>query len=72
MEVELQYFDDCPNWRVADDHLRALTREFTHMTVTRQLVDTPKEAERVSFRGSPTILVDGVDPFATEADPVGV
>jgi hypothetical protein len=71
MDVELQYFDDCPNWRVADDHLRRLDREFTDVTVARHLVDSQEEAERVGFRGSPTILVDGVDPFAAELDPVG-
>jgi len=71
MEVELQYFDECPNWRVTGDHLRALAGEFTDVTLTRHLVDTPEEADRVRFRGSPTILLNGVDPFATESDPVG-
>lgn len=44
MRVTLQYFDDCPNWRVA---------------------------ERCRFRGSPSILVDGVDPFAIADHPFG-
>ena len=71
VEVELQYFDDCPNWRVTDDYLRMLAGEFADVTVTRRLVNTPEEADRVGFRGSPTILLNGVDPFATESDPVG-
>lgn len=71
MDVELQYFDDCPNWLVADDHLRMLAREFKDVTVTRHLVDSPEEARRVGFRGSPTILLNGVDPFAANSDPVG-
>ena len=71
VDVELQYFDDCPNWREADDHLRTLANEFPDLRVTRRLVETPEEADRVGFRGSPTILVDGVDPFADESDPVG-
>ena len=71
VEVELQYFDDCPNWRVIDDYLRTLAGEFADVSVTLRLVDTPEEAERVGFRGSPTILLDGVDPFAAESDPVG-
>jgi hypothetical protein len=29
-------------------------------------------AERVGFRGSPTILIDGRDPFATGAEPIGM
>jgi hypothetical protein len=24
MEITLQYFDDCPNWQVADERLRAV------------------------------------------------
>lgn len=53
------------------DHLRTLANEFPDLRVTRRLVETPEEADRVDFRGSPTILVDGVDPFADESDPVG-
>lgn len=71
MEVELQYFDDCPNWRVADHCLRTLAGEFPDLTVTRRLVTTSEEADRVGFRGSPTILLNGVDPFAAGSDPVG-
>lgn len=36
------------------------------------LVATEEEAERVSFRGSPTILIDGVDPFAAGDEPIGL
>ena len=71
VDVELQYFDDCPNWRVVDEHLRSLAAEFAEVTVTHRLVNTPEEADRVGFRGSPTVLVNGVDPFATEVAPVG-
>ena len=71
VKVTLLFFDDCPNWRVADDHLRTLAREFADVVVAHQRVETPDEAERVGFRGSPTILIDGVDPFANESDPVG-
>jgi hypothetical protein len=71
VNVTLLFFDGCPNWRVANDHLRTLARDFTDVTVTHQRVETPDEAERVGFRGSPTILIDGVDPFATDSDPVG-
>ena len=71
VEVELLFFDDCPNWQAANTRFMALADEFPDATVTHHLVDTLDEAERVGFRGSPTILVNGVDPFATESDPVG-
>ena len=71
MDVTLLYFDDCPNWLVASGHLDALRDEHPDMSITRQVVDTPEEAERTGFRGSPSILIDGVDPFADPDDPVG-
>ena len=37
-----------------------------------QLIDSPEMAERIGFRGSPTILIDGRDPFATGAEPIGM
>ena len=36
------------------------------------LAQTPEEAEAARFRGSPTVLVDGRDPFADPAAPVGL
>jgi len=37
-----------------------------------RLVTTREEAEQVGFRGSPTIFVDGFDPFATRDEAVGL
>jgi hypothetical protein len=34
-------------------------------------VGTPEEAEAGPFRGSPTVLVNGRDPFADTDSPVG-
>ena len=70
-QVELLYFDDCPNWRDADAVLGRLAGE-VEFELTRRLVDTPEEAEALGFRGSPSILVDGVDPFAGGDEPVGL
>ena len=72
MDVTLLYFDDCPNWRVADEHLRTLAAEIPDLHIIRRIVDTPEEAERTRFRGSPSILVEGVDPFARADSPVGL
>ena len=73
MEITLQYFDDCPNWRVADDRLRQALSELGRddQPVRYERVETPEEADRVGFGGSPTILVDGVDPFSDPAGPAG-
>jgi hypothetical protein len=74
MEVRLLYFDDCPNWRLAEARLREALASLdrTPPRVTYPRVRTPEEAEQAGFRGSPTILVNGLDPFAQPGDPVGL
>lgn len=72
MEIVLQYFDGCPNWKVAEERLGVIAAERPDITVTRQLVGTLDEAERVGFRGSPSILIDGSDPFADPDAGVGL
>jgi hypothetical protein len=64
MDVCLLYFDDCPNWKFADQRLAAIAAERPDVAVTRHRVETAEEAERSGFHGSPSILVDGVDLFA--------
>ena len=63
MEVTLLYFDDCPNWQTTHAILRDLAEEFT-FTLTHRLVTTDDQARQLGFRGSPTVHIDGVDPFA--------
>ena len=72
VKVQLLYFDDCPNWKVADNRLATVARDLPDVIITRHLVGTPEEAERVRFHGSPSILVDGVDIFADADAPVGL
>ncbi|GAB3662945.1 hypothetical protein GCM10027596_25300 [Nocardioides korecus] len=72
MDITLLYFQDCPNWKVADQRLAALAAERPDIRVTRHLVDTPAEAERTRFHGSPSILVEGVDVFAEPGAEVGL
>lgn len=38
----------------------------------RRLISTPEEAEAAGFRGSPTVLVNGQDPFADSDAPAGL
>lgn len=74
MTVTLLYFDGCPNWREAEGRLREALREAgrPEQTITLTPVPTAEDAERLGFRGSPTILIDGADPFADESAPVGL
>jgi hypothetical protein len=74
MKIELLYFDGCPNWAVADERIaeaaELVSRE--DLTVHRRKVATEQEAIAVGFTGSPTILIDGQDPFATGDEQVGL
>jgi hypothetical protein len=73
MRRQLLYFDGCPNWHVADDRLQeALDELGSSVAVERVLVSTPAEAEAWNFHGSPSVLVDGVDPFAEPGAEVGL
>ncbi len=73
VDVRLLYFDGCPNWQETDRRLREAIA-VAGLAVTPQYVkvETPEDAERLSFRGSPTVLVDGADAFADASAPVGL
>ncbi|MGH1506400.1 MAG: hypothetical protein ACRBI6_22810 [Acidimicrobiales bacterium] len=46
MNVTLLYFDDCPSWQTADQHLCALAEEMD-FTIERVEVTSPEEAEQL-------------------------
>lgn len=72
MDITLQYFNDCPHWKTTHERLQSLAAERDDVSVTLQRIETPEEAERLQFHGSPSILVDGVDVFAGVSAPVGL
>lgn len=71
MRIELQYFEGCPHWKLAEGRLRPLA-DARGIEIDHRLVTTPEEAESARFRGSPTILIDGRDPFASGDEPFGL
>lgn len=73
MRIQLLYFDGCPSWQVTEERLHeALELVGSSAGVERVLVETPEAAEALGFRGSPSILIDGHDPFAEPGAPVGL
>lgn len=72
MEITLQYFDGCPNWEALDQRLAEVLDGRSDVRITHRRVETAEDAVRLGFHGSPTVLVDGVDPFAGEYTPVGL
>jgi len=69
MEIRVQYLEGCPNVQLLADRLEELGLDPAR--VGFEAVATPEDADRVGFRGSPTILIDDEDPFADESAPVG-
>jgi hypothetical protein len=62
--VELVYFEGCPHWRRTLEHLEeALHRVGRSDHVSLRKVANQSEAEQHHLAGSPTILIDGRDPF---------
>jgi hypothetical protein len=73
MDITLRYFDGCPNWTIARDRLlEAIGRAGIDTPIRVERVDSPDDAERLRFLGSPTILIDGRDPFAYDSEDFGL
>jgi hypothetical protein len=74
LRVTLRYFDGCPHWRTLYDRLRQVLREEGLLDVepVLELVETAEDAERLRFLGSPTILIEGRDPFGDAEEGFGL
>jgi hypothetical protein len=72
MDITLQYFEGCPNWKIAAERLAVIAVEHPGTVVTRRLVENREDAEAIGFRGSPSMLVDGTDLFPDPSAPVGL
>jgi len=74
VRVELLYFDGRPHWKVADERLAEALRGpgRADVGVERHLVEAAEQAEELAFLGSPTIRLDGWDPFASGSEQEGL
>ncbi|BAX97224.1 alkylmercury lyase [Mycobacteroides stephanolepidis] len=65
MNLEILQVSDCPNVPLLQDRIAAaLAGEQITAAITHHVVTTPEEADAHRMTGSPTLLVDGEDPFA--------
>ena len=62
MTLEILQVPGCPGADMLAARLDALLAG--HPGVTRRVVISQAEAERLGMTGSPTLLADGADPFA--------
>lgn len=66
VKVTVLYFDGCPHWQAVLERVRlAADRVGVAVELEPVAVDTDQDVRRLAFSGSPTVLVDGRDPFAT-------
>ncbi|WP_416986314.1 hypothetical protein [Streptomyces sp. T028] len=66
MDIELLVVPDCPHAQPAADRLRQLLDGLGRhdLTFTTRVIADQAEAEAAGFTGSPTFLINGLDPFA--------
>jgi len=74
VQVNLIYFEGCPHWQLASSRLAHAIDYAGIGDVAVELVPvtTHDEALEVGMHGSPTILIDGADPFAEPGVPAGM
>lgn len=71
VQVELLVVPGCPHEVAALELVRAaIEAAGVHATVT--VIASAEAAQRRGFVGSPTFLIDGVDPFAVPGAPPGL
>ena len=68
MTITILYFDGCPNWELARERVTEAARlAGARDDIELRRVESPEEADQIGFAGSPTILIDGADPFPNGA-----
>lgn len=74
MEIELLVIPDCPNEAEASEAIAtALADTYVRGAVVRRtVVSTEQEAATRGFTGSPSILINGRDPFERVGAPTGL
>lgn len=73
VDIELLVVPDCPNGADAINIIRtavADTHVASHITCT--VITTEQQACQRGFTGSPTILLNGTDPFSKPGQPIGL
>lgn len=64
MRLQILHVPGCPGAELLETRLTPLLAAHPGIEVTRQVVASQADAERLGMTGSPTLLADGTDPFA--------
>ncbi|WP_406055421.1 alkylmercury lyase family protein [Kribbella sp. NBC_00889] len=65
MRLEVLHVPDCPNLLPLLERLA----QVTDLPISTRMIESPADAERFGMAGSPTLLIDGQNPFAMGATP---
>jgi hypothetical protein len=65
MELTLLTVPDCPNAAAFAERLAAALTGRPAVTVTRREIADERAAVQAGLHGSPTLLINGTDPFAS-------
>ncbi|WP_378740361.1 organomercurial lyase MerB [Nocardia brasiliensis] len=64
MKLEILQIPDCPNVPVLERRIQQAAQELSMpVEFTHRVIDDPAEAAAAGMTGSPTLLIDGRDPF---------
>ncbi len=73
IDVTIQFVEACPHWATTYSLVAGLLDEANIPAVLKtQLIGSSEEASEFEFRGSPTVLIDGTDPFFDPHMPVAL
>ena len=72
LELTLLTVPDCPNAAVYEQRLVAALAGRSQLVVRRREIADEREASEAGMRGSPTLLINGVDPFAAPGQAPGL
>ncbi|QWF76801.1 hypothetical protein [Amycolatopsis sp. CA-230715] len=72
MKVQVLHVPGCPGAEVLSEHLVRLSATWPGLRIDRRVVRDDQEAIAAGMTGSPTLLIDGTDPFAEPAREPGI
>ncbi len=64
MRLEILQVPDCPGAAILETRLPPLLAARPGIDIIWQIVTSQDQAQRLGMTGSPTLLIDGADPFA--------
>ena len=72
MELTILEVAGCPHAALLEERLAAALAGGPPAVIIRRVITDPGEAARAGLHGSPTVLVDGSDPFAAPGQPASM